>query len=337
MPLKDSHLENTWKQMPTSSSSYVSNVPRKRAFDELSNQVGLSANWRDHPEITYNRRWMRKKISRLIGFGTENEKVATKLEWFLFLCADSKEAYMNQETLNQRVHFQLQKAGLSQHSIVPDLPRLPESIATFSDTNVLYNSHVSGRGSYLPQQHKNNLETNNECMNFATTVGKSLQSADSNLMLPQLVSMDTSEHSNLFPRMRSSLELKDTRQYQHQELEFQNSFTHHGNTEAMLQPTKRQKTMEYAFGVSSVNDANIDQSTHEMVQPCSFERLLEAKQQLGFEEYSVEQFTNLVLDSDRVHVAAEDRTPEQLIHHTTGGPRILYVYSRRKGTKGISG
>lgn len=40
---------------------------------------------------------------------------------------------------------------------------------------------------------------------------------------------------------------------------------------------------------------------------------------------------------DRIHVAAEDRTPEQLIHHTTGGPRILYVYSRRKGTKGISG
>jgi hypothetical protein len=62
MPLKDSHLENTWIQMPTSSSSYVSNVPRKRAFDELSNQVVLSANWRDHPEITSNRRWMRKKM-----------------------------------------------------------------------------------------------------------------------------------------------------------------------------------------------------------------------------------------------------------------------------------
>ncbi|KAK2420251.1 histone acetyltransferase [Trifolium repens] len=305
MPLKDSHLENTRIQMPTSSSSYVSNVPRKRAFDELSNQVGLSANWRDHPEITYNRRWMRKKISRLIGFGTENEKVATKLEWYLFLCADSKEAYMNQETLNQRVHFQLQKAGLSQHFIVPDLPRLPESIATFADTNVLYNSHVSGHGSYLPQQHITNLETNlsnhRDCLgtmkNFATTMGKSLQSADSNLMLPQLVSMDTSEHSNLFPRMKSSLELKDTRQYRHQELEFQNSFTHHGNTEAMLQPTKRQKMMEYAFGVSSVNDASINQSTHEMVQPCSFERLSEAQQQLEFEEYSVEQFTNLVLDS----------------------------------------
>jgi hypothetical protein len=74
-----------------------------------------------------------------------------------------QEAYMNQETLNQRVHFQLQKAGLSQHSIVPDLPRLPESIATFSDTNVLYNSHVSGRGSYLPQQHKNNCMCKLDC------------------------------------------------------------------------------------------------------------------------------------------------------------------------------
>jgi hypothetical protein len=134
-------------------------------------------------------------------------------------------------------------------------------------------------------------------MNFATTIGKSLQSADSNLMLPQLVSMDTSEHSTLFPRMRLSSELKDTRQYQHHELKFQNNFIRDGNNEAVLQPIKRQKPMEYAFGVSSVNDASINQSTHEMVQPCSFERLSEAQQQLEFEEYSVEQFTNLVLDS----------------------------------------
>ncbi|PNX91367.1 hypothetical protein L195_g047497, partial [Trifolium pratense] len=78
MPPKGSHLENTWIQMPTSSSSYVSNVPRKRAFDELSNQVVLSANWRDHPDIAYNRRWMRNKISKLISFGIENEEVAAK-------------------------------------------------------------------------------------------------------------------------------------------------------------------------------------------------------------------------------------------------------------------
>jgi hypothetical protein len=74
-----------------------------------------------------------------------------------------QEAYMNQETLNQRVHFQLQKAGLSQHFIVPDLPRLPESIATFADTNVLYNSHVSGHGSYLPQQDINNCMCKLDC------------------------------------------------------------------------------------------------------------------------------------------------------------------------------
>jgi hypothetical protein len=40
---------------------------------------------------------------------------------------------------------------------------------------------------------------------------------------------------------------------------------------------------------------------------------------------------------DRIHVAAEERAQEQLIHHTTGGPRVLHVYSRRKGKKGISG
>ncbi|GAU40469.1 hypothetical protein TSUD_286240 [Trifolium subterraneum] len=64
--------------------------------------------------------------------------------------------------------------------------------------------------------------------------------------------------------------------------------------------------MDYAFGVSSVNDAIIDHSTHEMVQPCSFETPSEMMQQLEFplfsidgevDEYSVEQFTNEVLDS----------------------------------------
>ncbi|PNX70964.1 histone acetyltransferase, partial [Trifolium pratense] len=136
--------------------------------------------------------------------------------------------------------------------------------------HVLYDLYVSGRGSYLPQQHANNVETNlsnhrdslgtmqnNECMKIPTAVGKSLQSEDSNLMLPQLVSMDTSEHSNLFPRMRSSLELKDTMQKR----------SHNDNNESMLLPTKRQKMMDYTFGVSSFNDASIDQSTHEMVQP----------------------------------------------------------------------
>ncbi|CAJ2665963.1 unnamed protein product [Trifolium pratense] len=317
MPPKGSHLENTWIQMPTSSSSYVSNVPRKRAFDELSNQVVLSANWRDHPDIAYNRRWMRNKISKLISFGIENEEVAAKVEWFLFLSSDSKEAYMNQETLNQRVHIQLeyrkiygvQKAGLSQHSIVPELPCLPESITTFADMHVLYDLYVSGRGSYLPQQHANNVETNlsnhrdslgtmqnNECMKIPTAVGKSLQSEDSNLMLPQLVSMDTSEHSNLFPRMRSSLELKDTMQKR----------SHNDNNESMLLPTKRQKMMDYTFGVSSFNDASIDQSTHEMVQPSSFETPSEVKQQLEFplfsidgevDKYRMEQLANQVLDS----------------------------------------
>lgn len=62
MQPKDSHLENTWTRMPT-----MSNGPRKRAFDELSNQyvrnqVGLSTNWRDLPEMLYYRHWMRNEM-----------------------------------------------------------------------------------------------------------------------------------------------------------------------------------------------------------------------------------------------------------------------------------
>jgi hypothetical protein len=60
--------------------------------------------------------------------------------------------------------FSIAKSGtISAFYIVPDLPRLPESIATFADTNVLYNSHVSGHGSYLPQQDINNCMCKLDC------------------------------------------------------------------------------------------------------------------------------------------------------------------------------
>ena len=36
-------------------SSVVSNISRKRCFDELSNQVGFSTDWRYHPELVYKR------------------------------------------------------------------------------------------------------------------------------------------------------------------------------------------------------------------------------------------------------------------------------------------
>jgi hypothetical protein len=40
---------------------------------------------------------------------------------------------------------------------------------------------------------------------------------------------------------------------------------------------------------------------------------------------------------DRAHVADEDRPQDHLIHHPAGGPRVLKVYSRRKGKTGIGG
>jgi hypothetical protein len=40
---------------------------------------------------------------------------------------------------------------------------------------------------------------------------------------------------------------------------------------------------------------------------------------------------------DRTHVAEEDRPGEHLIHNNASGPRVLQVYTRRKGRIGIGG
>ncbi|XP_024640764.1 histone acetyltransferase HAC12 [Medicago truncatula] len=64
-------------------SSVVSNISRKRCFEELSNQLGFSTDWRYHPEM--------------------NEIFAPMLEISLLTNAASKEEYMNLETLHERV------------------------------------------------------------------------------------------------------------------------------------------------------------------------------------------------------------------------------------------
>jgi hypothetical protein len=71
---------------------------------------------------------------------------------------------MNLETLNQRVAAELDDAisfanayyGVPEAGLSHELSPFPESIPTFSDTDVLYNVTVSGGGSYVPQQHAHN-------------------------------------------------------------------------------------------------------------------------------------------------------------------------------------
>ncbi|XP_073221147.1 histone acetyltransferase HAC12-like isoform X2 [Cicer arietinum] len=425
-PAKGSRLENSWIKRPTNSSSRVSNFPRKRVIDELShqnvmNQVGFSTNWRNHPRIIYNRKWIRNEISKMIRtFPIDNKRLAPILEYFLFLSATSKEDYMNNVTLNQRVQFLLDagiadyngmpKEGPSTSSIVHEqLPCLRDhgsSIPTFADMNVLCDNPVSGGGSYFPQQHANNLDMdttrysenigtiqnnnsinfpttkgksvqsenlnmklpqivaanisehsnrfpqqhannlnmdltrysgsmgniqNNDSISFPTTIGKSLKSEDLNMKLPQLVSMDISEHSNLLPQQHSNnfeTDLTNNRDclemiMQNNEcmsfpnmtpsfkLNFQKNFTHDGNTEAMLRPTKIQKTTGSTFGVSLVNNASADQLSYKTVQPHSIETLVGVQQQqLEFpfssidgevDKYSVEEFTNLVLGINEIN------------------------------------
>jgi len=53
---------STWRDIPRNSSSVFSNIPPKRCFDELSNQGGFSTDWRYHPEMVYNRNWIRRKM-----------------------------------------------------------------------------------------------------------------------------------------------------------------------------------------------------------------------------------------------------------------------------------
>nr|XP_004514428.1 uncharacterized protein LOC101497834 isoform X2 [Cicer arietinum] len=123
-PAKGSRLENSWIKRPTNSSSRVTNFPRKRVIDELShqnvmNQVGLSTNWRKHPKIIYSRKWIRNEISKMIrGFPIDNKRLAPILEYFLYLSATSKEDYMNNVTLNQRVQLLLD-AGIADYNGMP--------------------------------------------------------------------------------------------------------------------------------------------------------------------------------------------------------------------------
>jgi len=58
---------NIWRELPRNSSSVVSNTPQKRCFDKLCNQhvsnpIGFSTDWRYHPEMAYNRHWIRKRM-----------------------------------------------------------------------------------------------------------------------------------------------------------------------------------------------------------------------------------------------------------------------------------
>lgn len=307
---------NIWRELPRNSSSVVSNTPQKRCFDKLcsqhvSNPAGFSTDWRYHPEMAYNRHWIRKRIFEII----QNEQFAPMLELLLLTTAASKEEYMNLETLNQRMqalvglsksdaagYYDVPEGRLSGPFIVHGLPCVPDDgsptplladMCVLPNLPVLYggsnlDANTRSSSNYFPLKHANNVEMNlskqrdclgfiqnNESTSFPTSMGKSIQFEDLHSTFPKLVSADISEQSNLSPGTSSCLELEDTRRNKSQELDFQNSFTH-----AMLQPTKRQKMTEFAFDVSWVNDASSDQSTYEMAQSCSFETLSEVQQQL---------------------------------------------------------
>nr|XP_012575344.2 histone acetyltransferase HAC12-like [Cicer arietinum] len=400
-PAKGSRLENSWIERPTNSSSRVSKFLRKRVIDELShqnvmNQVGFSTNWRDHPKIIYSRKWIRNEMS----FPIDNKRLAPIMEYFLFLSAPSKEDYMNNVTLNQRVQLLLDagivdyngvpKEGPSTPSIVheqlPCLRNHGSPIPTFANMNVLCNNPVSDGGNIrtiqnnnsisfpttkgksvqyenfnpklpqivsadilehsncFPQQHTNNLNMdltrysgsmgniqNNDSISFPTRMGNSLKCEDFNMKLPQLISTDILEHSNRLPQQHANnfeTDLTKNRDCFEMitqnnecmsfpnmmpsfELNIQKNFTHDGNTEAMLRPTKIQKMTESTFGVSLVNNASAEQLSYKMVQPHSIEALSEVQQQqLEFpfasvdgevDKYSVEEFTNLVLGFSEIN------------------------------------
>jgi len=59
MLVKGSELGgNIWRELPRNSSSVVSNTPQKRCFDKLCSPL----DWRYHPEMAYNRHWIRKRM-----------------------------------------------------------------------------------------------------------------------------------------------------------------------------------------------------------------------------------------------------------------------------------
>ncbi|KAJ1412794.1 putative histone acetyltransferase HAC12-like [Sesbania bispinosa] len=101
------------------SSSFVPNLPQQRGFDlsqqYVRNQAGFCTDWRKPPEMRYKRYFIRNKISAILSSSIHCEQakqssdIATILEHRLFIHAASKEDYMNQETLVQRVQTQLNK------------------------------------------------------------------------------------------------------------------------------------------------------------------------------------------------------------------------------------
>lgn len=83
---------------------------------------------------------------------------------------------MNVETLNQRVAAVLDDDAISfadayygvQPSVAHELPRLPESIPTIADMDMLYNVTISGDGNYVPQQHAHNCTLKLDCDFFSS-------------------------------------------------------------------------------------------------------------------------------------------------------------------------
>ena len=77
------------------------------------------------------------------------------------------------ETLNQRVAVELNNDGaisfanayygVPEAGLSHELPPMPESISTFSDTNMLYNVTVSGGGSCVLEQHAHNCTLKLDC------------------------------------------------------------------------------------------------------------------------------------------------------------------------------
>ncbi|XP_045818200.1 histone acetyltransferase HAC1-like [Trifolium pratense] len=350
MLAKGYHLGgSTWREIPRNTSPAVSNILRKRGFDELNNQYGINpaslyTDWRYDPEMVFIRDQIKTKIFEITSSVFQNEQLAPMLELLLFTTAASKEEYMNLETLNQHLqslmdaskNYPMPEGGLSDRSIVHDLPCFPDdgsSIPQLADMDMLYNLPVSGGGSnlvsntrsisnYFPQQQTNNLEMdlkkysdclgtvqNNDSISFPTTMGISLQSADLNFKFPQPASVNISEFSNQFPGLRSFVDLDDTMQYQSQKLHFQkNSTVRHdvndvpsGNTEPIQRPAKRHKMMDSGFGLSSINYPSFDQWNWEMFQPHSSQT--EVQQQSEFPLSSIhyegngEQFTNPMFHS----------------------------------------
>jgi hypothetical protein len=58
---------NTWREIPRNTSPAVSNILRKRGFDELGNQyvgnpVRRNTNWRYDPDMAFSRDWIKTKM-----------------------------------------------------------------------------------------------------------------------------------------------------------------------------------------------------------------------------------------------------------------------------------